>query len=135
VAAVAKSGVPSLSTIISTPDNTHVVASGIKAATAIVAGDACYIGSTGLATLSTGAAANAAAKVRGFAAMSASAGEAVTLLTHIEFRYGAGLTPGADLFLSAATAGALSDVATTGGTAPIGFVVDATRVRLFHSQY
>lgn len=135
MAAVAKSGVPSLSSIVGTPDNTHIVASGIKAATAIVAGDACYISSTGLATLSTGAAATAPAKVRGFAAMSASAGEAVTLLTDVEFRYGTGLTPGTDLYLSAATAGALSDVATTGGTAPIGFVVDATRVRLFASRY
>src|SRR5215207_7578210 len=126
MAAVAKSGTPSLSSILSTPDNTHIVASGIKTATAIVAGDACYIASTGLATLATGAAATAPAKVRGFAAMSAGAGEAVTLLTDVEFRYGAGLTPGADLFLSAVTAGALSDTATTGGTAPIGFVVDAT---------
>jgi hypothetical protein len=135
LAAVAKSGTPSLSTILGTPDNSHVVASGIKAAVAIAAGDACYINSSGQAALSTGAAANAAAKVRGFAAMAAAAGEAVTLLTNVEFRYGAGLTPGADLYLSGATAGALADAASTGGTAPIGFVVDATRVRLWASRY
>ena len=135
MAAVAKSGVPSLSSIVGTPDNTHIVASGIKAATAIVAGDACYINSAGRAALSDGTAADALAKVRGFAAMSAAAGEAVTLLTDVEFRYGAGLTPGTDLFLSAATPGALADAATTGGTAPIGFVVDATRIRVWASKY
>jgi hypothetical protein len=53
----------------------------------------------------------------------------------VNFRYGAGLTPGADLFLSAATPGGLSDVATTGGTGVIGYVVDATRVHLHQSRY
>ena len=135
MAAIAKSGTPSLSSIVSTPDNTHIVASGIKAAVAIAAFDACYINSSGQAALSTGAAATAPAKVRGYAAMAASAGEAVTLLTDIEVRYGAGLTPGIDVFLSGTTAGGLDTLASTGGTAPIGFVVDATRIRLFGSRY
>jgi hypothetical protein len=135
MAAIAKSGTPSLSTIISTPDNTHIVASGIKAAVAIAAGDACNITTSGQAALAIGTAVNAAAKVRGYAAMAAAAGEAVTLLTDVEFRYGAGLIPGIDVFLSGTTAGGLDTVASTGGTAPIGFVVDATRIRLFGSRY
>jgi len=41
---------------------------------------------------------------------------------------------GADVFLGA-TAGLLADAASTGGTAPIGYVVDATRVHLWQSKY
>ena len=108
---------------------------GLLAAAAIAAGDACYINSSGLVALSTGAAANAAAKVRGFAAAAASSGEAVTLVWDVTFRYGAGLTPGIDVYLSGSTAGALDSAASTGGTAPIGYVVDATRIRLFQSRY
>lgn len=133
MAAVAKSGTPSLCS--QTPGREHQI-SGLKAGEAIAAGDACYVkAADGLVWLSTGAAANAAAKVRGFAFAAAQAGEAVTLYAGVNWNYGAALTPGTDLFLSAATAGALSDVATTGGTAPIGFVIDATRVHLYASRY
>lgn len=52
----------------------------------------------------------------------------------MNFRYGAALTPGADLFL-AASAGALADAASTGGSAPIGYVVDATRIHVWQSRY
>ena len=48
---------------------------------------------------------------------------------------GAALTPGATLYLSGTTAGGLADAASTGGTGVIGFVVDATRVRLFAGRY
>ncbi len=134
MAAVAKSGTPSLATRL--PDVSCQVGSGLVAGVAIAAFDACYIHTDGTVLLSTGAAVNAAAKVDGYAAHAAAAiGEAVTLLEGIDVRYGAGLTPGARLFLSAATAGALSDTATTGGTAPIGHVIDATRVRLWASRY
>lgn len=103
---------------------------------AIAAGDACYIKNDGKVWLATGAAANAAAKVRGYAAVATAVGEAVTLIQGpCMWRYGASLTPGADLFLSGATPGALVDAASTGGTAPIGFVVDATRVYLYGSRY
>jgi hypothetical protein len=132
MAAVAKSGTPSVCS--QTPGREHQL-SGLLAGEAITAGDACYVKSDGLVWLSTGAAATAPAKVRGFAFTAAAVGEAVTLYHGVNWYYGAGLTPGADLFLSAATPGALSDVATTGGTAPIGYVIDATRVRLNASAY
>lgn len=133
MAAVAKSGTPSPCS--QTPGREHMI-TGLVAGEAIAAGDACYIkAADGKVWLSTGAAANAAAKVRGYAATAASAGEAVSLYFGMNFYYGSGLTPGADLYLSAATAGALADAATTGGTAPIGFVVDATRVHLKQSTY
>jgi hypothetical protein len=133
MAAVAKSGTPSICS--QTPGSEHQI-SGLFAGEAIAAGDACYVkAADGFVWLSTGAAANAAAKVRGFAAAAAAVGEAVTLYDGVNWYYGAALSPGADLFVSSATAGALSDVATTGGTAPVGFVLDATRVKLFRSSY
>jgi hypothetical protein len=53
----------------------------------------------------------------------------------VNFRYGAGLTPGATLYLSGTVAGGLADAASTGGTAPIGFVIDATRIRVWAARY
>lgn len=127
MAEIAKSGTPSLSTALPGPENTI---GGLLAGEAIAAGDACYIKNDGKVWRATGAAANAAARVRGFAAREASSGEAVTLLRDVTFRYGAGLTPGADVFLSGTVDGGLADAASTGGTDAIGFVVDATRIRL-----
>ena len=135
MAEVAKSGTPSLYSVINDHDTTHRVGPGLKAGAAIAAGDACYIATTGLVHPATGAAANAAAKVRGFAAMAAASGEAVTLLHDVEFEYGSGMTPGTNLFLSGATAGGLADAASTGGTGVIGFVVTATRIRVFVGLY
>lgn len=131
MATIAKSGTPSLTSVL--PPQSSQIA-GLKAGAALAAGDPCYIDSAGLVQLSTGAAATAPAKVRGFAAEACASGEAVTLFFDVVFRYGAGLTPGADVFLGA-TAGLLADAASTGGTAPIGFVVDATRIRVWQSRY
>src|SRR6188474_860351 len=129
MAAVAKSGTPSVCSVT----NQFNSLAGLIAGEAIAAGDACYIKSDGKAWLATGAAANAAAKVYGYACQAASVGEAVTLAYDVRFRYGAGLTPGTQVFLS--TGGALVDAATTGGTAPIGVVVDATRIHLWQARY
>lgn len=131
MAVIAKSGTPSPSSVVYGQDKTI---SGLLAGEAIDAGDPCYIASSGLVMKSSGAAANAAAKVRGYAAKAASSGEAVTLIFDVNIRYGSGMTPGADVYLGA-TAGVLSDAATTGGVEPIGFVVDATRIRVWQSRY
>jgi hypothetical protein len=132
MADIAKSGTPTISTL--GPDPGSCKLPTLYAGEAIAAGDACYVKSDGLVWRSTGAAATAPAKVAGYAPMACGVGDAITLFFHVCFRYGAGLTPGATLFLSA-TAGAIADAATTGGTAPIGFVVDATRVYLYQSRY
>lgn len=132
MANVNKSGKPSLST--RTPSAEHSIV-GLSAGEDIAAGDACYIHSNGTVMRSTGAAANAAAKVRGFAGIDAQAGDAITLFHGVNFAYGSGLTPGADLFLSGTTPGGLVDAASTGGSAPIGFVIDTQRVHLFQSRY
>jgi len=131
MAAITKVGTPSFSSLL-VPQKDRLT--GLVAGEVLAAGDACYIASTGLVMKSTGTAANAAAKVRGFASQITAIGEAVTLVMDANWRYGAALTPGANVFLST-TAGLLDDAATTGGTAPIGFVVDATRIRLFASRY
>jgi hypothetical protein len=131
MAVIAKSGTPSLSSVLPGQDKTI---SGLLAGEAIAAGDACYINADGKVYKSTGAAANAAAKVDGFAAREAGIGEAVTLVFDVNFRYGSGMTPGARIYL-AATAGLIDNAATTGGTAPIGFCVDATRIRVWQSRY
>lgn len=131
MAEINKSGTPSLATLTTQVNSL----AGLLAGEAIAAGDACYIHTDGKAYKATGAAANAAAKVRGFACQAAAIGEAVTLAWDVRFRYGAGLTPGANVFLSGTVAGGLADTASTGGTQPIGFVVDATRIHLKQSGY
>lgn len=131
MAAIAKSGTPSFSSLL-VPQKDRLT--GLLAGEALSAGDACYIASGGTVMKATGTAANAAAKVRGFAAQDTASGEAVTLIMDANWRYGAGLTPGASVFLDT-TAGGLNDAATTGGTAPIGFVIDATRIRLWAGRY
>jgi hypothetical protein len=131
VAEIAKSGTPSLSSVLP-PQNAQIA--GLRAGEAIAAGDACRINAAdGLVYRSSGAAATAAANIHGWAAEAAATGEAVTLFHGVHFRYGAGLTPGASYFLSGTVAGGIADAATTGGTAPCAFAIDATRIRALQS--
>lgn len=124
-------GTPSLCTPYP-PSNAQIA--GLKAGEALTAGMPCYIKSDGKAWKSNGTAATAPAKVDGWAAESCAVGEAVTLFSDVEFRYGSGLTPGARYYVSA-TAGAIDDAATTGGTAPVAFAIDATRIFVMKSRY
>jgi hypothetical protein len=125
MASVAKSGTPTIST--ATPP-TNCSVSGLIAGEALAAGDACYIKtSDGKVWRSTGAAANAAAVVDGFVPTACPVGEATSLYWDVNFRYGAALSPGSFLYLDT-SAGGLADAATTGGTVPVGRVIDATRV-------
>lgn len=134
MAAIAKSGTPSLSTML--PGGNCYVGSDLVAGEAIAAGDACQITTTGKVIKSTGAAANQAARVHGFAAGAAALNEPVTLMTDVDFHYTTGATPGIPVYLSGATAGGIDTAASTGGTAPIGFVLkDGARIRLFSSRY
>lgn len=105
--------------------------SGLIAGEDIAALDSCYIKSDGKVWKSNGTSANAAALCDGFAAVKAKAGEAVTLVRGVNAHYGASLTPGARLYVSA-TAGALDDAATTGGTVPVAVVIDSTRIYILH---
>lgn len=130
MAAVAKSGTPSPATPLPTKESSTIG----YATVAIAAGDACYLNGTvnGLAgiTPATGAAANAAAVVEGFAAVAASIGEGVTLYRgDVHMHYGAGLTVGAGYFLSGTVAGGLDTVASIGGTLVVARAITPTVIR------
>lgn len=131
MANVAKSGTPSLATTL--PCSAHHIA-GLLAGEAIAAGDLCYIKSDGKVWKSDGSAADALAKVHGMALQAAVLNDAVSLYFDVNVRYGAAMTPGTNLYLSA-DAGLIADAASTGGTAPIGVVLDATRIRIWQSRY
>jgi hypothetical protein len=131
VAEISKSGTPSLASVL--PPQSSQIA-GLRAGENLGAGDACRINAAdGLVYRSSGAAATTAANVHGWAAEAANSGEAVTLYHGVHLRYGAGLTPGASYFLSGTVAGGVADAASTGGTAPCAFAVDATRIRVLQS--
>ncbi len=133
MATVAKSGTPSLAT--RNPCPAHQVGSGLKSGAAIGAGDPCYIkAADGLVYKSIGTTADAAAKVDGWAAGASASGEAVTLLTDVDFYYGAAMTPGDRLYISL-TAGTIQNATSAGGTGPIGKVIDASRIRVWASTY
>lgn len=121
---------PSLATLV--PDPSHTITK--KCGEAIAVGDLCYVKSDGLIWRSNGTSANAAAKVRGMAAVAADVGKTVSIYHGVQFRYGSGLTPGAEYFLSA-TAGAIDDAATTGGTGSIAWAVDDTTIYVKQSGY
>lgn len=125
MAAVSKSGNPSLSTMVPCP--AHQL-SGKIAGEAIAAGDACYLKSDGKIWLATGAAANAAAVVAGFAAKNYAVGQGVTLYHNVNLAYGASLTPGARYFLSGTVPGGLDTATSTGGTTWIAEAQDDTRI-------
>ncbi len=105
--------------------------SGLVAGAAIAACDACYISaSDGKVYPSNGTAANAAAKVDGFAAQAAAAGQGVTLFGRgTRMRYGTGLTIGA-LYYLGTTAGRLDTATTTGGSVALAKAISATDIRI-----
>jgi len=128
MAELSKSGTPSYCSV--TPPQSSTIA-GLIAGEAIGAGDACYIkAADGKVWLATGAANDALADVAGFAFIQAYAGDAVTLVTDGNFRYGAAMTVSAKYFLSGTVPGGLADAASTGGLAPIAVAIDATRIRI-----
>lgn len=104
--------------------------SGLVAGEAIDALAACHIASDGKVYMSNGTAADADAKVDGFSAQAAAAGQGVTLFGRgTRMRYGTGLTIAALYFLGT-TDGRLDTAATTGGTVAIAKAISATDVRI-----
>lgn len=100
-------------------------------ADAVIAGDACYLNSSGQIKQSSGAAATAAAQVHGWAAEDHSIGETCALWGQINLGYGvpSGTTPGTQLYLSSTVAGGLADAATTGGVTACALVLTGGRIR------
>lgn len=132
MADISKAGAPALYTYLP-PSSAQL--NGLGAGEDIAAGDACYVKSDGLVWRSIGTAANAAAKVRGYASIDAPTGTVVNLFFGVVFIYGSGLTPGANYYLSGATAGALADTPSTGGTSPIAWAVTTNTISLNRSTY
>jgi hypothetical protein len=125
MAEITKSGTPSPASILIPAANKHT---GLLAGEAIGAGDACYIKtSDGKVYKSTGAAANAAAVVDGWAPNAAPAGEAVTLVFNCTLSY-AGVAAGTPYYLSGTTAGGIADAASTGGTVVVARGISSTRL-------
>lgn len=132
MATLTASGTPSLATAL--PCRAHDI-SGLLCGEALAAGDLVYIKSDGKLWKSNGTSNNAAAACVGITLVAAQVGEAASAYFDVVVRYAAGsLTPGAKLYVSA-TAGKIDDASTTGGTAPIGVVIDATRIAIWQSRY
>lgn len=129
MADITRIAVPSLATSAPGWAN-HVDQGGDRVAGEdISAGQICYKkASDEKIYRATGAAANEAARAWGIAARSCKAGESITLYNNVEFEYAAGMTIGTPLYVSA-TAGALADAASTGGTVKVAHAVSATRIR------
>lgn len=89
----------------------------------------CYVkAADGLVYMSNGTAANAAAKVDGWSAQAAKAGQGVTLFgPGLRMGYGTGLTIAA-LYYLGTTAGRLDTATTTGGTVAIAKAITATDI-------
>jgi len=103
---------------------------------AIGKGDALCIRTDGKLYRATGAAANASAKVHGFAPTACDSGEVLTPIYNcIISGYAAGMTPGAPLFLSGTTAGGLADAASTGGTGVVAHAINATDIIVYQGRY
>lgn len=102
---------------------------GLVAGEAIDACAPCYIkAADGKVYMSNGTAADAAAKVDGFSAQRAAAGQGVTLFgPGTRMRYGTGLTIAA-LYYLGTTAGRLDTAATTGGTVALAKAISATDI-------
>lgn len=105
--------------------------SGLVAGETIAACAACYIkAADGKVYNSDGTAANAAAKVDGFSAQAAKAGQGITIYGRgTRMLYGSGLTIGA-LYYLGTTAGGLDTAATTGGTVALAKAITATDIRI-----
>lgn len=111
---------PSLATKL--PCGGHRTSGKLYAGEALAAGNPCYIKNDGLVYNSNGTAADAAAKVDGWATVDYAAGMPVTLYFNVHLAYGPSTaTSGQRLFVSA-TVNQLDTAATTGGTAAVAVV-------------
>lgn len=106
---------------------------GLTAGAALALHDFVYIkASDGKVYPATGAADDEAAQAVGFVPVAHVSGDTdVTIVFgDVTLEYASGMTPGTQLYLSGATAGALADAQSTGGKQPLAWVIDATRIRV-----
>lgn len=116
-------------------DTTHLqkvpqISGDLYAGEALDAVAACRVAADGLVYMSNGTANDANARFTGFTARAVALGQPVTLYRlGARFRYGTGLTPGAQFFV-ATTAGRLDTAATTGGLTAIAEAVNSTDIQV-----
>lgn len=126
---------PGVSTLIW--DAADQVGSGLICGENIDAGAPCFIASDGLVYMSGGsgvaATTDAGAKVHGWSTVPAmvAQGDAITIVTDLDFGYSTGLTPGISLYVDISTAakGRLTSTQPVAGLPPCAFTIDDTRVR------
>lgn len=124
MATLTKAGTPSLATTLHDPGPHQVKG---RASTDLAAGDLVYLKSDGTLEKADGTAANAKALAVGMMPKAAKSGEKCVAYHGVEFNYATGLTVGARYYASA-TAGALDDATTTGGTVAVAFATTATTI-------
>lgn len=108
---------------------------GLKAGAALEIAAACYIKTDGLVYPSDAVADHEHARCHGFTPRAVISGEPVTLFGKgARFTYGAGLTPGAQLFLGILGTGDLDDAATTGDAAGVAVCLNATDIVITNLQ-
>jgi hypothetical protein len=124
MATLSKSGTPSVATTIHDPGPRQIHG---RAAADLAAGDMVYLTSSGTLAKANGTSANALALSVGMVPVAYKSGEKAVAYSGVEFAYGSGLTIGARYYVSA-TAGALDDAVTSGGTVPVAFATTATNL-------
>ena len=107
--------------------------SELRAGENIAMGDACTLRSDGKIWRASGAAADANARIFGWASDDVKAGYPITIWDNVNFYYSTAMTPGTRFYLSGTVPGGLDTAASTGGTVPVAVAIDATRVRVFAS--
>lgn len=123
MAAIVKVGTPSPCSTAPAKDK---LPGGYGTGAAIAAGDILSLHTDGLIYPATPGLVRAGVAAAG----SDPNGEPVTPTTGLRFFYGAGLTPGTPLYLSATVPGGL-DTTLPAGDCSVAFVVDATRIQFY----
>lgn len=127
MAAITKAGRPSLAVTINDPGPHQIHG---RAATDLAAGDTVYMKTDGTLAKTDGTAADEKALYVGVVLDNFLSGDKAVAWHDVEVTYGTGLTIQKRAY-AATTAGLLVDVATIGGTVPVGMVVSATTVYFF----
>ena len=126
---VTKRALVGVSTVNPAPNHRLAGTPALTAGETLDAADACTL-RDGRVYKASGAAADANARIFGWTAGPASAGEAVTLYDHVTIEYGTGLSMGTLFYLSGDTPGGLDTEPSTGGTVPCAVALDSTRVHV-----
>jgi hypothetical protein len=126
MATLTRVGTPSLATTVHDPGPHQIHG---RAAVDLTAGDMVYLTSTGTLAKANGTAADALALSVGMVLKDSKSGEKAVAWHDVEVCYGsaAGLVIGTRYFVSA-TAGALDDAATLGGTVAVAFATTSTNI-------